>query len=208
MEPPTPADTTAETSSSTGRRAMVLSLALGLAFVVGAVTVTALVSSPPQEAGVTAEGDGPRLGPVSGPDQTPLPDAELEAFDEGEPVRVRDLIGEPLLINFWATWCAPCVAEMPDLQQVAEETTGRVRFLGVNYREPDRDAARRFVDELGITYQLAADPAGEFLTAVRGFGMPTTLFVDPTGTIVYRHTGALSIEALRDLIGEHLDVEP
>lgn len=181
-----------------------MSLLLGFAFAVGALVVTALLSGP--EGAGTAEQAG--LGPVSGPVSTPLPDVELEGFgDEGAHVRVTAFRGTPLVVNFWATWCAPCVAEMPDFQQVAEETAGQVSFLGVNYRDPDREAAGAFVTELGITYPLAVDPAGEFLTEVGGVGMPTTLFVDAGGLITYRHTGALDIEQLRGLLEEHLQVD-
>ncbi len=122
-------------------------------------------------------------------------------------MRPAELLGAPLVVNFWATWCAPCIAEMPDLQQVSEEVAGQATFLGVNYRDPDREAARAFIAELGITYELAADPAGDFLTAVGGLGMPTTLLVDPDGTIVYRHTGLLDAEQLHGLLARYLDVD-
>lgn len=184
-----------------------LSLLAGLAFVVGALAVTAFVSNADGGDPTIADG-GSRLGPVSGVESSPLPEAELPAFaEDDEPVRLEAFRGAPLVVNFWATWCAPCVAEMPDLQEVAEDTAGEAAFLGVNYRDPDRDAARAFVDELGITYDLAADPDGAFLAEVRGFGMPTTLLVDDGGTIVYRHTGALDAEQLRQLLAEHLDVD-
>lgn len=197
-----------EQSSSGGRKTLVLSVLVGVAFAVGALGVTILVGGPDRGGALPAGGRPPGLGPVSGAESTPLPDFELEGFGDGAPpVRPTELLGAPLVVNFWATWCAPCVAEMPDLQRTSEETAGRVTFLGVSYRDPDRDAARAFVDELGITYPLAADPSGAFLAEVGGFGMPTTLLVDPDGTIVYRHTGLLDAEQLRGLLDRYLDVD-
>ena len=192
--------------SSGGRKTLVLSVVVGLAFAVGALGVTMVVSALDDRGEPTAADEG-GLGPVSGSESMPIPDTELPGFDGGDPVQVAELAGTPLVVNFWASWCAPCVAEMPDLQDVSEEVAGRATFLGVNYRDPDTEAARAFVDELGITYELASDPAGDFLNAVGGFGMPTTLLVDAAGTIVYRHTGALDAEQLRSLLARHLEVQ-
>lgn len=193
-----------EERSSSGRRTLAVSLLLGFSFAIGALVVTGLLSR--------QEGAGPEaagLGPVSGPESLPLPDVELEGFEEGAaPVRLAEFRGAPLVVNFWATWCAPCVAEMPEFQEVAEDTAGQVTFLGVNYRDPERQAARAFVTELGITYELAADPAGELLAEVGGVGMPTTLFVDADGVVTYRHTGALDIDQLRGLLADQLGVDP
>lgn len=190
--------------ASSGRRTLLLSLLLGLAFAVGALAVGGVLTAQDRR---PDEGSSPGLGPVSGPAAMPLPDVELEAFAEGGgTIKGSDFRGTPLVVNFWATWCAPCVAEMPELEEVATELEERVAFLGVNYRDPDRAAARAFVEELGISYPLVVDPAGEFLAAVDGVVMPTTLFVDAEGTIVYRHAGALDDRELRDLLREQLGV--
>jgi cytochrome c biogenesis protein CcmG, thiol:disulfide interchange protein DsbE len=81
-----------------------------------------------------------------------------------------------------------------------------VPILGVNVQDAPANA-EAFVDELGITYDLAADPKGELYAAVEAFGMPTTLLVDADGMIVYRHTGLLDARALREHAAEHLGVE-
>lgn len=196
------------TSPSTGgRKTVVLSLLVGLAFAVGALGVTMLVATQ-ERRGDPGGADAPGIGPVSGPESMPLPPTEVPGFDDdAPPVRLVDFRGTPLVVNFWASWCAPCVAEMPELQDVSEVLAGQATVLGVNYRDPDHDAARAFIDELGITYELASDPTGDLLNAVRGIGMPTTLLVDAAGTIVYRHTGILDQQQLWDLLEHYLEVE-
>lgn len=186
-----------------------LAVAVVLAVLVGAGAASMFSRTTP---GPQAAGDRPPVAAepqriderIPPGQQAPLPDATLEGFAGGEPVATTDLVGAPLVVNFWATWCPPCVEEMPAFQEVASTSEG-VTFLGVNVQD-NPTAAQAFVTDLGITYRLASDPAGAFYTEVRGFGMPTTLFVDPAGTIVFRHTGPLTAEELRALLRDHLDV--
>lgn len=129
------------------------------------------------------------------------------AFDDDSSVPVADYLGgQPLVINFWATWCEPCRAEMPDFQAIHEAADGRITLLGINHQDAPR-LARDFVDELGITYPMLRDPSGRYLRANGGFGMPTTLFVAPDGQIRYRQTGPLDAEGFAELLEEHFAVE-
>ena len=132
-----------------------------------------------------------------------LPLRTLDGFADRDDVILEQLIGQPLLVNFWATWCAPCVREMPALQRVAREYDGRVTFLGVNVMDAPTNA-EKFAADLGIDYTLAADPQGTYWKATRSFGMPTTLLVARDGAVVYRHTGELNAAQLRELIETHL----
>ncbi|MGH8902140.1 MAG: TlpA family protein disulfide reductase [Egibacteraceae bacterium] len=136
----------------------------------------------------------------------PLPEVTLTGFAGRPDVALTSYRGRPLVVNLWATWCAPCVEEMPAFQQVAAAARGKVTFLGVNVAD-DPDAAMAFVAKLGITYDLAADPRQDFFHRIAAYGMPTTLLVDPQGTIVYRRTGPLDAPELRGLLAEHLSVE-
>lgn len=146
-------------------------------------------------------------GPRSGSENRPLPDRTLEGFAGAAPVDLTSYRGGPLLVNFWATWCAPCVEEMPDIQRVADAYGDRLAVLGVNVQDAPANA-EPFVARLGVTYDLAVDPAGELYTDVRAFGMPTTLLVDADGTIVYRHTGPLDDAEITALVTEHLGIAP
>jgi cytochrome c biogenesis protein CcmG, thiol:disulfide interchange protein DsbE len=198
-------DDPASPRRAAGLRTVLIGLVLAVAAVIGAAGANWLTADDgggmEDQLGNTEE----RLGPISGEESDPLPDAVLATLAGDGEVDPRDYAGTPLVMNFWATWCAPCVAEMPEFQQAFEELDGRVAFLGVNLQD-DTAAAQRFADELGITYDLAED-GGDYFTAISGFGMPTTLLVDADGTIVYRHTGALELDDLRDLLAEHLGVE-
>ena len=185
---------------------------VGAALVVASLAVGAMVAVrlAGGDGGAKPDGalqpDGARLGPVSGREQTPLPDGTLLVFHSDDRIDVHDYVGRPLVMNFWASWCAPCVEEMPAIQQVADELDGRVTVLGINAQD-SAAKAREFADDLGIGFELARDPSGSYFAAVGGFGWPTTLLVDTDGVIRYRHTGPLDAGQLRDLLRTYLGVE-
>lgn len=195
---------------------MFLGLAVVVAFLVGLV-ITQLFApedGPPQAASLASPATSPaaissptpldeRIEPEA---QAPLPDGKLAGFADGEPVDLARYRGRPVIVNFWASWCAPCVEEMPDFQAFAATHASQVAVLGVNVRDAPSNA-QAFVTELGITYDLAIDPEGAFFAEVQAFAMPTTLFVDSDATIVYRHAGFLDGEQLADLAATHLGVE-
>jgi cytochrome c biogenesis protein CcmG, thiol:disulfide interchange protein DsbE len=143
---------------------------------------------------------GADAAPAAGP---PVPDQELEWFD-GQTRSLADLDGEPLVVNFWASWCPPCVAEMPDFERVHQQVQGEVRFVGLNTQD-NRADADRLVEQTGVTYDLALDPDGALFSDFEVVAMPSTFLVDERGAIVHRHSGLLTETALRELIAEHLD---
>lgn len=155
--------------------------------------------------GAGAAGGGVLADRVAPTDQAPLPETTLGGFGDGESIVTSDYRGRPLVLNFWGSWCAPCVDEMPYLQEFADAADGRVVVLGVNYQD-QADPAAGLVDELGITYDLAVDEDGALFRGVGGFGMPTTLFVDEDGVIRFRQTGPIDAAQLADLVADHLGV--
>lgn len=154
-------------------------------------------------AGAVTCPDGRSVTPPSGPDA--LPTATLSVLGEDAEVSTACWVGQPLVVNFWAEWCEPCKAEMPDLEQVHRATGDRVRFVGIDYRDRAQ-AAIDFAAEVGVTYELVEDPDGRYFAAVRGRGTPQTLLVDADGIIVYRHAGPLTRVALERLLAEQLGV--
>lgn len=202
MQEPTAPDPT-----DRGRRAApLLRTALAAVVVVGVLIVglAALLGRTPDPPVADAAAGATPTARGAAPET--LPDARLGTFDGQGEVPVADFLGgPPLVVNFWATWCAPCVAEMPDLQRLHEAADGRVLLVGVNTQDSPVNA-RPFAEELGISYPLVTDPRGDYYRATGSFGMPTTLFVTPDGQVRWRHTGPLTLEQMGDLVAEHLDV--
>jgi thiol-disulfide isomerase/thioredoxin len=125
-----------------------------------------------------------------------------ETFD-GEPARLDDHLGTPLVINFFAQWCVNCVQEMPDFQEVSKEFAGEVDFVGLSI---DKGAAEalELIDATGVTYPTGWDPTEEIYAHFRGLSMPTTVFVDADVQIQRVWSGALDADAPRDKISEEI----
>lgn len=138
------------------------------------------------------------------PGGEPAPDVRFRLFD-GTETSLADFRGRPLVLNFWASWCPACVAEMPSFQAVHASIGGDVVFLGLAVQDT-RTAADAFVEQSGVEYVLGDDPDGAVLAAFDGIAMPTTVFIDPAGNVVGRHSGAIFEEELRRMILERLGV--
>ncbi len=191
-------------------RSSLRTIGVSVALVVGLLGVVAVVSqrnAAPAPDTADSGSDAPRLGEEAPPDEAfALPPMTLQGFAGGPEVKLADLRGKPSIVNFWATWCAPCVKEMPEFAAAADEFGDEVAFLGVDVEDAPPNA-EPFVKRLGIDYPLAIDPQRELYQSVGNFGMPTTLFVDADGIVRYRHTGPLDQQQLRNLAAEHLGVE-
>src|SRR3546814_18650266 len=94
--------------------------------------------------------------------------------DEGDAVRLSDHRGSPVVLNFWASWCAPCRREMPALAPVSAELAGRVSFIGIDH--PDRrEEALALLPQTGFRYPTAFDPTGGTAPAHGQLGIPPTV---------------------------------
>jgi len=112
------------------------------------------------------------------------PDFQLESLD-GQTIKLSELRGRPVLLNFWATWCGPCRMEMPFLQQVAEDEEWKVRglvILAVNLGEP-ASKAQAFVQEYGLSFTVLLDSDGGTGMLYNAQYIPTTYFIDNDGII-------------------------
>jgi thiol-disulfide isomerase/thioredoxin len=109
------------------------------------------------------------------------------------------------VINFFASWCPSCIAEMPEFERVHALLGDRVAFLGLSQSDA-RGSSTALARETGITFVTAIDERGEFFRAIGGLGMPTTVFIRPGGEIAEVWVGALNAEALRSLVADHLGI--
>lgn len=115
---------------------------------------------------------------------------------EGESVQLSQLRGHPVLINFWATWCAPCRIEMPFFQDRYEKFQQEgFQILAVDFDEPEDEVAV-FGEELGLTFDLLLDPGAEIQSLYRVLGYPTSFFVDREGVIQAQHIGVMTEDQL------------
>jgi thiol-disulfide isomerase/thioredoxin len=156
-----------------------------VAVLVGVVIANGNSDAPP----ATEAGDGTQ-------------DLALEMLD-GSTRSLDDYRGEPLVVNFFASWCAPCLAEMPGFESVSQSLDGQVTFLGVNLQDRPDDG-RRVVEQTGVTYDVARDPDGSIFEQFGAVAMPTTVFIDAQGNVADLQSGEISASALADRIEETL----
>lgn len=140
---------------------------------------------------------------AAAPSGEPAPGTPFETFD-GAQATLADYAGQPLVVNFWASWCPSCVAEMSAAFRPVQAALGdRVTFLGMNIQD-DRSRALDLLEETGVQWISAEDPRGDLYRELGGLGMPFTVFITANGEIVERHNGPLSEQQLWDKIAEEL----
>jgi len=125
----------------------------------------------------------------------PAPDVRLTELSGGAPVQLSSLKGRPAVVNFWATWCIPCIQEHASLTAGARANPD-VAFLGVVY-EDTAENARGFLASRGSAYPSYSDDDGKGAIAFGVYGVPETFFIDAKGTIVEKYVGPLDGDTLR-----------
>jgi peroxiredoxin len=122
-------------------------------------------------------------------------------FDlEGDQISLADYRGQVVLLNFWATWCAPCRVEMPTFQSFYERYQSQdFVVLGIDFDESE-DTVRQFAQDLGIGFPLLLDPGGEIQALYNIRGYPSSVFIRPDGTIGILHIGIMVESQLEDYL--------
>ena len=145
---------------------------------------------------VMLAGCGGGAGPEEVALGSPAPKLSLQSLD-GQTVDSASLKGQPVVLNFWATWCAPCLKEIPELKEFA--AAGGAKVVGVALDEEGAKAVKPFVEQHGINYTILLGNEETF-TRFGGGGVPYTLLLDASQRVVKIYRGPVTREALeRDL---------
>ena len=173
-----------------------VTLALALAMVWAMVLGLPLQSRGQETQDLGLEGRGLRSGPIT--------------TITGEVIETDTLIGKVILVNAWATWCGPCVLEMPAFQRVQDDI-GHQDFLvlGISADKEGPEFVRDFLEELGIRYPVMVgpqNPLGRLASRVRG--LPTSFLLARDGRVVSRIEGVFEEQALRRALRALLEEDP
>ena len=121
----------------------------------------------------------------------------------GDVVALEELRGQPVVLNFWATWCQPCVVEHPTLVAGAKRYEGKASFLGVIYQdEPEK--IRRFLSQRGTWGPALIDTDGDVAIAYGVYGAPETYFISSDGVIAEKVVGAIRPDVMASILGSLL----
>lgn len=121
----------------------------------------------------------------------------------GETVKLSDYRGKKVLLNFWATWCGPCVQEMPTFQKLSEDYPDDIVILAVNCGDSESDV-KDFVNENGYTFNIAIDESLEVSSLYPTSSIPLTLIIDEEGYVIYGSYGASDADTMYELYKEEL----
>ena len=126
-----------------------------------------------------------------------FPEVDVQTLS-GDSFATKDLVGRPLVVNFWYSTCAPCKKELPAFAEVHKALGDKVRFVGIDSLGPS-DSEEAFARDRGVQYELLYDPDGELTSAIGVAAFPQTLFIAANGEIV-KQTGELTADKLEALI--------
>lgn len=126
-------------------------------------------------------------------------DFELEDL-QGNKVSLSDFKGKKVFLNFWATWCPPCKAEMPDIEKYYQETKGTdIVILAVNVGD-DKNTVESFIRDKGYNFKVLLDTTGEVSQLYQVAGIPTSYFIDTEGYLDDGAEGAISLESMKEFV--------
>lgn len=123
------------------------------------------------------------------------PDFELETLD-GERMKLSDFRGKRVMLNFWATWCPPCRAEIPDMQRFYEDKDVVILAVDLTSTETDLDNIPEFVEEFGVTFRILLDENDRVATLYEIQPIPTSYLIDSEGIVHNMAVGALNYDMM------------
>jgi thiol-disulfide isomerase/thioredoxin len=170
----------------------------------GAAVLTYVVLANVTDDAVDATGPALTLAPPAARVGS-LEEITLTRYDGTKTTLAEVLDDRPTVINFFGSWCVPCVTEMPAFESVSNDVGDEVAFIGLAVNDRAQDA-QRIVDQTGVTYPTLLDADGLAMTFFGGIQMPTTAFVDAEGTALDRADGAMTGSELRDELAEQFGI--
>ena len=144
------------------------------------------ISISPKPITQQADSTKPAQDTVSAPDFT--------VYDaEGNPVKLSDFFGKPIVLNFWASWCGPCRMEMPHFEKAYQEMGEDIQFVMVNMTidRETQQSAQDFLDETGYTFPVLFDTTGDAAIAYGTYSLPMSVFIDANGNVQDLAIGAI-----------------
>jgi peroxiredoxin len=127
------------------------------------------------------------------------PDFELKTL-AGETVKLSNLKGKKVMLNFWATWCPPCKEEMPAMDKLSKQAGKDVVILAVNI-DPQLDV-QGFINENKITFPIPLDKDDKVNETYQVLSIPTTYFIDSKGIIQNKYTGSMTLDVMKDFLNK------
>lgn len=155
------------------------------------------------ENGNLTSAPGSNARETAGPNEPAAPDFTVVNAD-GSSVKLSSLIGKPVVVNFWATWCAPCVGELPELQRAYEEYGDRVEFIFINV-ETDVNRVKSFIQENSYTFPLYFDLTGLAQEVYSVDSIPMSVFIDSEGHMAADNVGAMDYDTIVGYIGQIIE---
>ncbi len=126
-------------------------------------------------------------------------DFKLKDLD-GKELSLSDLKGKKVFLNFWATWCPPCKAEMPEIEKLYQETKDSdLVIVAIDIGEP-LDTVKSFIDSNNYNFKVLSDPDQIVAAQYNIASIPTSYFIDADGNIISKHSGAMNIDQMKEYI--------
>ena len=120
---------------------------------------------------------------------------------ENKPVRLSDFRGRWVTVNFWATWCSPCLLEMPELQTFHETHRASATVIGINFQSLAAAEIRDFAKRLSVTFPIALS-GGNPIPGFKLKVLPTTFLISPAGELIYTYEGTVNAAMLAERLAE------
>jgi thiol-disulfide isomerase/thioredoxin len=184
-------------ASSSKKKWLILVTGIWLGVCIGAAVIIYLAA--PDLLG-SDSGSASGIGDQVLASESDSPAKDFELLDvSGQSLRLSELRGQVVVFNFWATWCGPCVKEMPMFQKYQDDYPSFV-MLGINMEEPE-STVKRFLEGSGIRYRILLDTNAEVTDLYKVWMLPTTVFVDEEGIVRFLHVGEITEQQLQAYLG-------